>query len=365
MKQARGMSLSVAMLLCLSTHLLADPYADRRDALRGKLTDGIAVIRGMNEEEYELKGQRSDFLYLTGVDQPHAALVLLPEGRPIHSRGKTFHEILYLPERNPRQERWTGEQLGPGEDAEKETGIEKVSDIAGLDRQLATFLRGEGVLYFSGDMGAPDGPLTRDQVWINNLKEHNPFVTVHELSPIIAGMRQVKDEGELDKMMRAIDITRQAILAAMKAAGPGAYEYQAESILLGRFRYLGADGPSFPPIVGSGPNSTVLHYDKNERRMEEGDLLILDVGAQYRHYAADITRTVPVSGRYSEDQAEIYDIVLEAQRRAIEAVRPGALYRDDIDAAARGYIEEMGYGEDFIHGTGHFVGLDVHDAGDY
>jgi Xaa-Pro aminopeptidase len=355
----------VIILSCLATRLIADPYADRREALRAKVAEGIAVIRGTSGEEYETRGQRSDLLYLTGIDQPDAVLVLIPHGKRLYSRGKNVTEVLYLPKRDTGRERWTGKKLGPGKEAEEATGISKVSDIARLDSQLSTFLEEESTLYFSGDIGNSDGPLTGDQVWINNIKEHNPFITVKDLSPLIARMRQVKDDGEIKEIRRAIDITHQAILKAMRVAGPGVYEYQVEAALLYEFRYLGADGPSFPPIVGSGPNSTVLHYDRNDRRMKDGDILILDVGAQYHHYAADITRTIPVSGKFSPEQAKIYDIVLEAQRRAIEAIRPGALYRDDVDAAARNYIEEKGYGEYFIHGTGHFVGLDVHDAGSY
>jgi Xaa-Pro aminopeptidase len=352
-------------LLALSPALYADPYSDRRKTLRDELIEGIAIIWGAGGDEYELRGQFTDFFYLTGFNQPNAALILLPGGKRLRSRGKILTEVLYLPKRDSMEEMWTGTKLGPGEKAEKETGVDNVFDISKLNNHIVKFLRDETIMHVSTNMADLDEPLTRDQVWINALRDRNPFITFRDLSTTIAALRQVKNQEELELMKRAISITSRAITEAMKVVSPNVYEYQVESTVNYYFRYLGGDGPAFSPIVGSGPNSTVLHYSLNDRLMEEGDLLILDVGASYQQYAADITRTLPVSGQFTEEQAEIYDIVLEAQRRAIEAITPGALYRKDIDAAARKYIEEKGYGDYFSHGTGHFIGLDVHDVGDY
>ena len=351
--------------LLLAVLLRADPCSERREALRKEMTEGVLVIWGANEREHELTGQRSDFFYLTGLDQANAALLLFPEGKRLHPRGKALAEILYLPDRDSQSEMWTGKVLGPDEEAEKATGIEKVLDISRLNGHLEGFLLGETLLYVSADMAGLDAPLTRDQIWINSLRERNPFIAIKDLSPTLAVMRQVKSPEELDAIRKAIELTGRAIDEAMKIARPGIFEYQIESTVLYFFRYLGGEGPSFPPIVGSGPNSAVLHYSKNDRRMEEGDLIVLDIGARFGHYAADITRTVPVSGYFTPEQAEIYDIVLEAQRLAIEKIRPGASYREDIDQTARNYIREKGYEEYFTHGVGHFVGLEVHDAGDY
>ncbi len=363
---------STGQLLCvlcatqlLTTSLSADVYEERRELVRSKLDGGVAIIWGIRSGMEDYGEQRSDFFYLTGLGEPNATLVLLPGGKRIRTRGKTLHEILYLPERNLENERWTGEKLGPGEEAEEKTGIERIEDISRLNRHIERFLRGENTLHVSAEMAGIDDPLTKDQLWINSLREHDPFITIEDLSPILAGMRWKKGPVEIEQIRRAIDITRRAILETLKTVSPGLFEYQVESTILYFFRYQGADGPAFVPIVGSGPNSTVLHYSANNRRMEEGDLLVLDVGASYRHYASDITRTLPVSGTFTPEQAEIYDVVLEAQRRAIEEVRPGALYREDIERAARDYIQEKGYGDYFLHGTGHFVGLDVHDVGDY
>ena len=343
----------------------SDPYADRREALRGTIGEGIAIVRGRGRGDFDLLGQRADFVYLTGLDQPGAVLLLLPGGRRLRPRGPRLTEVLYLPRRNRSAERWTGEELGPGEAAETATGIESVRDIAKFEDQLARLLRDETTLYVSGETAGRHTPPTADQAWIREIESHHVFLSVKDLSPRIAVLRQRKSEAEIERMRKAIDITGAAVDAAARMIGPGVTEYQVESTVEYTFRFQGGDGPAFDTIVASGPNATVLHYSENERILESGDLLILDMGARYEGYAADITRTFPVSGHFTEAQAEIYDIVLEAQRLAIEQIHPGALYREEIDAAARGHIEEAGYGDDFIHGTGHFVGLEVHDVGEY
>jgi Xaa-Pro aminopeptidase len=343
----------------------SDPFAERRDALREDLGKGVAIVWGRRGDDFELRGQRPDFAYLTGIDQPDAALLLLPGGKRLRQRGPKLTEVLYLPRRDPEAEQWTGKKLGPGEEAEAATGIEAVHDVERLDDQLERFLRGETTLFVSGEMAGVREPLTADQAWVNRIEAHEVFLEIEDLSPRIDALRQRKSEEEIDRIRRAVEITGTAFDAAARMIAPGVHEYQVESTVEYHFRYRGADGPAFDTIAASGPNSTVLHYSKNDRRMEAGDLLILDIGARWRGYAADVTRTFPVSGRFSDEQAEIYDIVLEAQRLAIERVRPGALYREDVDAAARDHIEKAGYGDAFIHGTGHFVGLDVHDVGDY
>ncbi len=359
---------TLSLLICTLLHaqLSADTYEDRRSALSDELADGVAVVWGRGSgEEYESAGQRSDFYYLTGIDQPDAALILLPEGKRLRSRGSILKEILYLPARDEARERWTGAKKGPGADAEKELGVDKIFEIDKIQAHIATFLRNESEIHLSAEMAGVSSPMSRDQFWIRSFQEHNPFITVRDLSPVIARMRQVKSSGELDLIRKSISLTDRAISEAMKLIEPGVYEYQVEATVEYEFRFGGGEGPCFSSIVGSGPNSTVLHYSNNNRMMKEGDLLVLDIGARYGHYCADITRTLPVSGRFSEEQAEIYNIVLEAQRRAIEKIRPGAVYREDVDSTAYQFIDDKGYGKYFIHGTGHFVGLDVHDAGDY
>jgi Xaa-Pro aminopeptidase len=172
----------------------------------------------------------------------------------------------------------------------------------------------------------------------------------------------MKSATEVALLEKAIQITTKAEGAAAKVIAPGAMEYEVEAALEYEFRRNGAERPGFPSIVGSGPFSTVLHYDKSTRRMEAGDVVVVDIGAEYSGYSADVTRTFPVSGKFSPRQKEIYEIVLNAQNAAIAQVKPGATF-ETIHAAAFNYIRSKGYSEYFIHGTSHHIGLQVHDVG--
>ncbi|MEE9577401.1 MAG: Xaa-Pro peptidase family protein, partial [Gemmatimonadota bacterium] len=195
---------------------------------------------------------------------------------------------------------------------------------------------------------------------------------VRDVEPVLAGLRLVKDDFEIAMLRRAIEITGAAHRAAMKAARPGMYEYELEAVIEFNFRLGGAERVGFPSIIGSGPNSVVLHYDKSRRGMEAGDLVVMDIGAEYSYYSADVTRTIPVSGRFTKRQREIYDLVLGAQEAGLKAVKPGNTLLD-VDRAARSYLKEHGAAacgakncaEHFVHGVGHWLGMDVHDVGEY
>jgi len=202
-------------LLTLAPALYADPYSDRRKMLLDELDEGIAIIWGAGGKEYELRGQPTDFFYLTGLNQPNAALILLPGGKRLRSRGKILSEILYLPKRDSTEEMWTGTKLGPGEKAEKETGIDNVFDISKINGHIERYLRDETILHVSANMADLDEPLSRDQVWINALRDRNPFITFRDLSTTIATLRQVKGPEELELMRRAISITSRAIAEVM------------------------------------------------------------------------------------------------------------------------------------------------------
>jgi Xaa-Pro aminopeptidase len=191
-----------------------------------------------------------------------------------------------------------------------------------------------------------------------------PGVSIKTLGWTLARMRSRHSSGELALIQRAVRITEDGFRAAAAVLRPGATEGLLEAETERAFKAAGARRPAYPSIVGSGLNSTILHYPRSERTMEDGDLVLMDMGAEFAHYAADVTRTLPASGRFTADQRRIYDLVLRAQNAALALVKPGAYY-EDIDAAARKVIEDGGYGDYFIHGLGHFVGLDVHDAGDY
>jgi Xaa-Pro aminopeptidase len=175
----------------------------------------------------------------------------------------------------------------------------------------------------------------------------------------------VKAETEVALLRKAIDITMEAHREAAGVIAPGVFEYEVEGVLEYTFRRNGAERPAFPSIVGSGPFTTILHYDRNDRQMMDGDLVVVDIGAEYSGYAADVTRTYPVSGRFTDRQREIYQIVLDAQKAALERVRPGVAIGgpNGVHAAAARVIAEAGYAEYFIHGTSHYLGLYVHDVG--
>src|ERR1051325_6452851 len=177
-------------------------------------------------------------------------------------------------------------------------------------------------------------------------------------------MRSRHSPGEIALIQRAVRISEEGFRAAVMEIRPGGFEGRVEAEAERIWKSRGARRPAYPSIVGSGPNSTILHYPKSERVMQDGDLILMDMSAEFAHYASDITRTVPVNGKFAPLQRQIYELVLKAQKAALAQVRPGA-YFEDLDAAARKVIAEAGYGDYFIHGLGHFVGLDVHDAGAY
>jgi Xaa-Pro aminopeptidase len=284
------------------------------------------VLRAAPDQELTEYQQERNFYYLTGFDEPNAILLLDAASEPPQ-------EFLFLPERKPSEERWTGPKLGPGPDAEKATGFAKVLSIVEFDATL------------------------------KKAQEHAKAVDgLKDVEDDIAYLRQVKSPTEIALLEKAIQITLKAQLAAAKAIQPGAMEYEVEAALEYEFRRNGAERPGFPSIVGSGPFSTILHYDKNDRRMQAPDVVVVDIGAEYSGYSADVTRTYPVSGKFSPRQREIYQIVLDAQKAAIAKIKPGVRI-SDLHQAAMGYIRSKGYEKNFIHGTSHHIGLEVHDVG--
>ena len=194
------------------------------------------------------------------------------------------------------------------------------------------------------------------------LERDRPDLVVRDAARAFARVRAVKSDEEVARIRRACEITCAGLREAMRSCRPGMAEFELQAVLEYVCRRGGAPRQAFPSIVGSGPNSTVLHYHANRRRIEDGDLVLMDVGGEYMGYAADVTRTFPASGRYSAEQAAVYDVVLRAQAAAIAAVRPGATLRD-VHQAARSVIEKAGHGPAFLHSTSHYVGLDVHDPG--
>ena len=324
----------VLLILCISlTQLLAiekEPlteYKSRRDRLAARIKGNALVLRAAPDKELTKYQQEPNFYYLTGIYQPDAILLL--DAAPDPPK-----EYLFLPERNPAEERWTGPKMGPGPEAEKATGFANVLATSDFESTL------------------------------KNVSEHAKAVfELQDVEKDIAYLRQVKSAGEIALLEKAIQITLKAERAAARTIAPGVMEYEVQAALEYEFTRNGAERAGFPSIVGSGPLSTILHYNDSRRRIQYGDVIVVDIGAEYSGYSADVTRTYPVSGKFSPRQREIYQIVLDAQRAAIEKVKPGARI-SDMHNAAMSYIRSKGYEKYFIHGTSHHIGLEVHDVGD-
>ncbi len=357
------------------------PYRARRAAVIERMGSGVAILptapeRLRNRDSDYLYRFDSYFYYLTGFPEPDAVLVLVAGDEP--------KSILFCREKHPERELWEGFRYGP-EAAREAFGVDAAHPIAKLDEELPRLLANQPRLYYAAGMDPAWDP--RILRWLNEVRAAvRTGVTapaeIHDLRTILDAMRLVKDDHELAVMRRAAAISTGAHVRAMRAARPGMMEYEIEAELLHEFRRHGAQFPAYWPIVASGPNACVLHYRNNDRRLGDGDLLLIDAGCELDGYASDITRTFPVSGKYSGPQAAIYELVLAAQAAAIVAVRPGAPWNAPHDAAvqvlAQGFVdlglcpgtaaevlEKEDYKRFYMHRTGHWLGLDVHDVGDY
>ena len=353
-------------------------YRARRQAL-SKKTGAVILLFAPEEPRESLYRFRQDdnFFYLSGATDPGEALLIAPaieakENVP----ARPYTEILFLTPRNPRLERYTGPKLGADNpDATAITGFDRVSEMGKLPDELAKVLANGRPLVYT-DLPA-EGEISPSASSLGFLKRTNAFIFFQDVKPLIAMQRMVKDAGEIALLQKAVDASIAAHLAAMKAVKPGVTEYEIASLLDYEWGKRGCERASYPPIVGSGHNSTVLHYSEDTNTMESGDVVVIDAAGEYSMYAADITRTLPVNGHFTTRQKEIYEIVLGAQQAAIDAFQPGkSLLSGDTDASltkvAKNYIKTHGkdlHGQPldqyFIHGVGHYLGLDVHDAGDY
>lgn len=345
--------------------------AQRRAALLELLEPGLALVRSADpraEREHPQDSdfrQDNDFYYLTGLETPGSWLALLK------GEDGAGEVVLYLPDRNPQQEIWTGPQLGPGARTAELTGVARTVSLSQFEPDLLTHLRqppevaGYPRIYLSLDDGAEG---TREV--LESAVRTGQLVS--DLRGALARLRLVKDSVELARIRSAVEITVEAQRRAMSAARPGIHEYELEAIVEYVFRANGAERVAFPTIVGSGPNSVTLHYDSNRRQTTDSDLVVIDAGAEYRYYAADVTRTFPVNGKFSKRQRAIYELVLGTQLAAIDSVRPGVTVWQ-LEGIARRYMREHSgslCGERtcdryFRHGLAHWLGMDVHDVGSY
>jgi Xaa-Pro aminopeptidase len=356
----------------------ADPnglgqYGARRTELRKSLDDGVTVLFGHREQDEDLRAgffQESNFYYLTGWREPGAILLLAPVPDDAHAPGyaakaKLPREILFLPERNPDREKWTGRKIGPGdENVRAVTGFETVMPAERFETELHDVLQAYARIYTLTDHPAAA-----------RLKLLEPLREISNAASAIAKLRMSKSPEEIALIQRATDVTLEGHRAAWQRAAPGLYEYQVAATMTGIFAESGCERNAYSPIVGSGPNSVYLHYSRNSRRMDAGEVLLMDVAAECAGYASDITRTIPVGGKFTPRQKEIYEIVLGAQKAAIAAVKPGVTLSktapNSLYKIAYDYINTHGkdlhgerLGKYFTHGLGHHVGLDVHDASD-
>jgi Xaa-Pro aminopeptidase len=346
-----SLALVLVMLAALTVPLLGiekEPlteYASRRARVAAEIKGSAMILFGMPDTELVKFKQEDNFYYLTGFSEPNAVLL-------IDATGDQPEEILFIQARNPREERWTGVTMSAGEEGQKITGMKSVRVRSELADVLARVTQKTGKLY----------TLTRDKRTTEQLRSF-PAAEVQNVDDIISGLRVRKSSTEIKLMEKTISITLAGHEAAARTIAPGVWEYQVEAALEYEFRRRGAERPSFPSIVGSGPNSTVLHYDASTRQMQAGDLVVVDIGAEYSGYAGDVTRTYPVSGKFTPRQREIYQIVLDAQKEAFAKIKPGATIRE-VHQAAFNYIRAKGYSSEFPHGTSHHLGLYVHDPGD-
>lgn len=338
----------------------------RRVALLDELGTGVAVLRSADphsiEGDYPQASdfrQDNDFFYLTGLETAESWLVLIArEDAPDRT-------VLYLPARDRSAERWTGRELGPGAEATRLTGISEVRPADDAIGEIRARVRDGG--------GTADGGLPLYVDGVDPDRAARLFGRpAASLAPHLGRLRLVKDAEEMRRLRRAIEITGEAQREAMRAASPGMWEYEIEALIEYTFRRNGAERVGFPSIVGSGPNSTVLHYDESRRRTDAGDLVVMDIGAEFGYYSADITRTVPVSGRFTPRQRALYELVLGAQQAAIDAIRPGVTIAE-LSRIARAYMRDhsgslcggVTCDRRFVHGLSHWLGMDVHDVGRY
>jgi Xaa-Pro aminopeptidase len=360
------------------------PFRDRRARLLEHMHGGVAVVptapeRSRNRDTTFPYRADSYFHYLSGFPEPEAVLVL------VAGRGDDEpRSILFCRDKDVDKEIWDGFRYGP-DGAREAFGFDEAYSIRDLDAKLAELFADQPALWFSlGHDADWDARVTAalNAVRAQSRSGKRAPAAIHDVRAALDEMRLVKDADEIALMRRTAAIAGAAHCRAMRATRPGRFEYEIEAEFLHEFRRSGSQFPAYPPIVAGGANACVLHYVGNDRVLADGELLLIDAGCELDGYASDITRTFPVNGRFSGAQAEVYRLVLAAQEAAIAAIRPGATFHGPHDAAVRvlaqgmidlklltgsvdGAIESESYKRFYMHRTGHWLGLDVHDVGEY
>ncbi len=356
-------------------------YIERRKRLAGAMGKGVAVLRTApervrNRDAHHPYRFDSYFYYLSRFTEPDAVLVITTEHEP--------RSILFCRDKDIEREIWDGFRYGP-DGAREKFEVDEAHTIAEADELLPKLLENQPALYY--EVGGDPAWDNRVIGWLNAVRaKGRSGVTapseIHDVRSILDEMRLVKDASEIETMKTAARISARAHVRAMRATKPGLREYEVEAELLHEFRRSGAQSPAYTSIVAGGSNACVLHYVDNNSLLNDGDLLLIDAGCELNGYASDITRTFPVNGKYSGPQRDIYELVLAAQAAAIKQVKPGNEWEDPHRAAveilAQGFIDlglcqgtrdaviESGdYKKFYMHRTGHWLGMDVHDVGDY
>ena len=346
-----------------------DVFEQRRQQLMDKMEGGVAIFKSAKvanrnyDNDYEYR-QDSDFYYLTGFEEPESAFLLIP--------GAEQEFIMFVQPRNPAIEKWLGKRYGV-EGSMEVFEADTAFTFDKFEEMFSQYLPDKGKIYYSMN----DEDLNNKLLSIMKRRSGNPPKHLIDPLPFVHEMRLIKDTGEIDLMKRSIEITSDAHIEAMKAAEPGMYEYEIEAIIEYIFRKNGSQ-PGFSSIVGSGPNSMMFHYEANDRKTRNGDIIVIDIGAEFGYYSADITRTIPVNGRFSKEQKEIYEIVLEAQQAGINSMTPGIGLNEigqKITEVVKDGLFRLGLITDteskwqyrvwYAHDPCHWLGLDVHDAGNY
>ena len=361
----------------MSMHL---EYQQRRRSVMAAIGQGTAIFGSAptavmhNDVDYPFR-QNSDFFYLTGFNEPDAIAILAP-----HHEDHQF--VLFVRPKDKEKETWSGYRTGV-ELAKEKYGAQEVYPIEELAEKLPQYVENANRLYYHfGDDRRLDQHILAlwQRILTKYPKRGRGPVAIEDGRLLIQQFRRIKSASELAQMRKAVAISAKAHNHAMAIARPGRYEYEIQAEMEHIFRLEGALGPAYPSIVASGANACILHYVENNRQMQTEDLLLIDAGCSYRYYNADITRTFPVGAGFNSEQRILYELVLEAQLKAIEAVQPGRPFNDFHDAATRvitwglvelgllqgsvdTLIEEKKHKAFFMHGTGHFLGLDVHDSG--
>lgn len=354
----------------------------RRELMDNMEENSIAILpaapeRRRNRDIDHIYRQDSDFWYLSGFPEPEAVMALIP--------GREHGEfVVFCRERNREMETWHGYRSGP-EGAVSDYGADDAFPISDIDEILPGLIEGRDRVYY--DMGRDTDFDRQVMSWVNSIRAKvrsgaHPPGEFLALTHLLHDQRLFKTAAEMKVMRRAGEIAAAGHVRAMLAVSPGMYEYQLEAEYLHEFMRHGARSPAYPTIVGGGRNGCILHYINNDQKLKDGDLVLVDAGAEYECYASDITRTFPVNGKFSAEQQAVYEVVLASQLAAIDQVRPGRHWNDPHEAAVqvltqgmkdlgllkgevKELIEQEAYRRFYMHRTGHWLGLDVHDVGDY